>query len=827
MLEAEKHELQEKLAEEKGQSETVTNQANKSPEAAANKSGNPSGETNPELKSEADQGTDTELANPTKTKETPDTLPEAVVAETPEPEAKTQETSEVMPEAFTAETPESTSQEDTEQTHQAEPEGVVAETPEPETKTRETSASVPVTAVSETAESTSKPETEETPEPETEVVATKTEEKSLSSDTGKSSEKIAGSDQTNEVSEFEDSDDSEDSEEDIDKTIAEDAEDSENQRRHQIPFLDYHSLSMENLVGELQRLMRSEKVQSIRRHVETIRKEFDLKFQEFLEEKKEEFISRGGEASDFSYNSVTKRQFNELYSEYRDQRSQYYKNLEKQLKQNLEERLSIIEQLKALVNVEEDMNSTYKTFKELQEQWKKAGSVPRTHYNDVWRTYQHHLEIFYDFLSLNRELRDLDFKHNLGEKEKLSQRAEALLEEPDINKAFRELQILHKIWKEDIGPVGKEHREAIWERFSEATRKMHERRQGYFQELDKRYQGNLEEKQKIIARIEEVSSIVAKNHKGIQKQIREIETLRDQFFKAGKVPQKDNETTWSSFKAAVRKFNQSKNSFYKNLKKEQQVNLDQKKSLLERAIALKDSEDWDTATPEMKKIQREWKEIGHVPRKYSDAIWKEFKTACNHYFDRLHSTRNSAFDQEKKNLELKLTVLDEVRNFTLTGEREQDLKTIQAFIKKWKDIGHVPRNKKHITSKFNKILDALFRKLNVGSQEAEILKYGDRIADLAKEEDSYAIEQERQFIRKKIEEVKGEIRQLENNLNFFSEPSEENPLVKEVLVNLEKKKKGLENWKAKLKKLNILRNNLNSEAGSSEASEVAEDNAAS
>ena len=715
------------------------------------------------------------------------------------------------------------------------------ETPEPVPEATEVGNSGAITEAGETPEpapeatavmnSGAITETGETPEPAPKAVAkgesdtdsTGTTEKSSVPDAVKNSEKTRGSEGTSEASEGNDSEDGEDSEEDIDKTIAEDAEDSENERRHQIPFLDYHSLSMENLVGELQRLMRSEKVQSIRRHVDTIRREFDLKFQEFIEEKKEEFTSRGGAASDFSYNSVTKRQFNELYSEYRDQRSQYYKNLEKQLKHNLEERLAIIEQLKALVSVEEDMNSTYKAFKELQERWKKAGPVPRTQYSDVWRTYQHHLEIFYDFLSLNRELRDLDFKHNLEEKEKLSLRAEALLEEEDINKAFRELQILHKIWKEDIGPVGKDHREAVWERFSEATRKMHERRQGYFQELDKRYQGNLEEKQKIIARIEEVSSTVAKNHKGIQKQIREIETLRDQFFKAGKVPQKDNDSTWSAFKASVRKFNRSKNAFYKNLKKEQQVNLDQKKSLLQRAIALKDSEDTDAATPEMKKIQKEWKEIGHVPRKYSDAIWKEFKTACNHYFDRLHSNRNSAFDQEKKNLDLKMAVLEEVGGFQLTGKRDQDLKKLQEFIRKWNDIGHVPRNKMHITSKFHKILDALFRKLNVGAEEVEILKYGDRIADLAKEEDSYAIEKERQFIRKKIEEVKGEIRQLENNLNFFSEPSEENPLVKEVLVNLEKKKKGLENWKAKMKKLNIMRNSLNSEAESAENSEAEAD----
>ncbi|MEJ2585034.1 MAG: DUF349 domain-containing protein [Robiginitalea sp.] len=608
----------------------------------------------------------------------------------------------------------------------------------------------------------------------------------------------------------------EDAEEDIDASNAEDAEDSDNERRHHIPFLDYHSLSMENLVGELQRLLRTEKVQAIKRHVDSIKREFDQKFRDFLEEKKDEFISRGGEASDFRYNSVTKRQFNELYSEYREKRNQYYKNLERNLHENLERRQEIIEELKGLVNMEEDMTTTYKNFKELQERWKQAGPVPRAHYNDVWRTYQHHVEIFYDFLSLNRELRDLDFKYNLEEKEKLCQRAEALLEEEDVNKAFRELQVLHKIWKEEIGPVSKEQREPIWERFSEATKKMHQRRQEYFQKQDERYQVNLEAKLKIIAQIEALGENVANRHRAIQKQIREVESLREQFFQAGKVPRKDNESTWAAFKKAVRTFNRNKNAFYKNLKKEQQENLDKKKALLGRALELKDSEEWDTATPEMKRIQREWKEVGHVPRKYSDKIWKQFKAACNHYFDRLHARKNSAYAEEKKNLDLKSGVLEELRAFQLGGDRDADLKKIQEFIARWKAVGHVPRNKKHITSKFYKIVDALFRKLDIGKQEAEILKYGDKIARLEDSDDERAVEQERQFVRRKMDEIKGEIRQLENNLNFFSDPSEDNPLVREVVENLKGKKEALESWKAKLKELNILRNHLTHESGEAE-----------
>jgi hypothetical protein len=602
-----------------------------------------------------------------------------------------------------------------------------------------------------------------------------------------------------------------DPEEDIDASNAEDAEDTENERRHHIPFLDYHSLSLENLVGELQRLLRTEKVQAIKRHVESIKQEFDQKFRDFIEEKKDEFISRGGDASDFRYNSVTKRQFNELYGEYREKRNQYYKSLEQTLKENLETRQEIIEELKGLVNMEEDMTTTYKNFKELQERWKQTGPVPRTHYNDVWRTYHHHVEIFYDFLSLNRELRDLDFKYNLEEKEKLCQRAEALLEEEDIGKAFRELQVLHKIWKEEVGPVSKEQREPIWERFSEATKQMHQRRQEYFQKQDERYEANLEEKQKIIAQIGAIGENVANRHRAIQKQIREIEGLREAFFKAGKVPRKENEATWAAFKKAVRAFNKNKNTFYKNLKKEQQENLEKKKALLERALELQDSEDWDISTSEMKRIQQEWKEVGHVPRKYSDKIWKQFKLACNHYFDRLHARKNNAYAAEKENLDLKSAILEELRTFELSGKREADMKKIREFITRWKGVGHVPRNKKHISSKFYKILDALLRKLDIGKQEAEILKYGDKIARLEDADDERAVEQERQFVRRKIDEIKGEIRQLENNLNFFSDPSEDNPLVREVLNNLEGKKETLDSWKGKLKKLNILKHHLNQE----------------
>ncbi|WP_291868450.1 DUF349 domain-containing protein [Maribacter sp.] len=595
----------------------------------------------------------------------------------------------------------------------------------------------------------------------------------------------------------------------IDESNAEDAEDTHNEKRHEIPILDYHSMSMENLAGELQRLVRNEKVQAIKKHVDGIKLEFDLKFQEFIEHKKEDFIAGGGNEIDFRYNSVTKRQFNEVYTDYREKKNTYYKGLEKNLKENLTIRLNIIENLKGLVNVEEDINTTYKNFKNIQEQWRNAGPIPRTNYNDVWRTYQHHIEIFYDFLNINRELRDLDFKHNLEEKQKIVVKAEELGVEPDLNKAFRELQTLHKIWKEDIGPVGKDHREEIWERFSAATKVLHNRRQEYYAEQDKVYEINLEKKNEIISEITVLSNNVSHNHKQLQQQIKTLESLRESFFKAGKVPQKENEKTWAAFKEAVRSFNRNKNNFYKNLKKEQQVNLDKKRELLALAISLKESEDWDSTTAQMKRIQSDWKKIGHVPRKYSDKIWNEFKTACNHYFDRVHAVKNKSNEEEEANYELKTAFLDKLKDFNLSGERNADLTAIKAFVAEWKDLGRVPFNKKHINQKFNKILDALFNKLDVSRQESELLKYGNKIQQLANSEDNErAIYNERSFIRKKIGESKNEIRQLENNLQFFSNASEDNPLVKEVINNVQKHKDALVTWTEKLKRLNILENNL-------------------
>ncbi|HEU4497561.1 MAG TPA: DUF349 domain-containing protein, partial [Flavobacterium sp.] len=419
--------------------------------------------------------------------------------------------------------------------------------------------------------------------------------------------------------------------------------------------------------------------------------------------------------------------------------------------------------------------------------------------------YHFHIENFYDYLHLDREARDLDFKHNLDLKLKIIARVEELAEEADVNKAFRELQDLHKIWKEDIGPVSREHREEIWERFSALTKKIHDKRELLFEKQRGAEAENLERKKEIIAQIQAIANEKVAAHSSWQGQIEKVEALRNDFFAVGKVPAEANEETWSAFKNAVRDFNSLKNSFYKDIKKDQQDNLNKKLALVERARALKDSEDFAATTPIMKQIQEEWKQVGHVPRKYSDTIWKDFKEACNHYFDKLHSKRNEAEAEEMEAFEKKKSYLEALRDFTLSGDHKTDLEAIKAHIENWKGFGKVPQARRHIEGKFNKILDALFDKLSLSKKDSEMARFNSRIDQLSDSDDTRKLENEKIFLIRKIEEVQQEILQLENNIQFFTNAKKDNPMVLEVKKNIERHKESLEMWKEKLKQIRKLK----------------------
>ena len=574
------------------------------------------------------------------------------------------------------------------------------------------------------------------------------------------------------------------------------------EKKLEIPVINVAKLTLDELVDNIQKLLDQFPIKDIKNQIEVLKSDFLKKFKTLIAEKKVEFIKNGGNEIDFHFALPIKNRFNDLIFEYKKNRQQYYKDLEKEQKENLEKRLQLIEELKDLIDNAE-ASTMYKNFKVLQDKWRTIGQIPHSKYNDVWRTYHHHVERFYDLLHLNNDFRDLDFKHNLEEKTRLAEKAEALAQEDDVNHAFKELQILHRLWKEDIGPVARDMREEIWSRFSEATKKIHHKRHEFQDKLDEKLNDNIELKLAVIEKIKAINVDNITSHKLWQDSIKNLELLRDKFFAAGRVPKSKNEEIWQLFKDATRNFNKSKNSFYKNIKKDQSENLGKKILLVEQAESLKESDDWNMSTEVYKKIQSEWKKIGHVPRKDSDKIWKRFKDACNHYFDRLHEKQDGTskdqveiFNKKKDFIEQFKEQIDQEDNLTL------DL--VNAYIKDWRELGRVPVKMRHIDTKFNKTLDVAYKKLNIDKKEAAFLKFKNIIDSYVEQNDVRKIDSEQLFVRRKVDEITKEIKQLENNISFISNASADNPIVKNVFKNIENYKSDLEIWKKKITYMNKL-----------------------
>ena len=563
--------------------------------------------------------------------------------------------------------------------------------------------------------------------------------------------------------------------------------------------VNYEDLSLEDLIKEFESLLTSENISNVRNPINQVKNNFNAKFSALILEKKEAFLAEGGNTIDFQYTSPLKKQFNELSKTFRERHQSFQKNKTQELNQNLEIRLQIIEEIKGLINVEGDINSAYNTFKNLQERWRNTGRIPSSENNNTWNNYRHHVEIFYGFLHLNRDLRDLDFKHNLEQKQKIIVSTEALANETDLNRAFRELQALHKIWKEELGPVAKEYKDELWDRFSAATKVINDKRQDYYNQLEEKFEENLKIKNEIIAQINNISEKTLNSHKDWQGNIKEIETLRDAFFKTGKVPSKVNEKTWSAFKEAVRTFNKNKNNYYKSLKKDQSENYKQKIELVEIAEQNKESEDLETTLALMKSIQSKWKTIGHIPRKDSDKLWKRFRGACNTFFDRYHEQKNNGSEEEVANFEQKNTLLEALKAFELGDDKDKNLEALNEFSSQWKKLGYVVQSKRFIDGKFFKTLDGFYSKLGLDKEAMDDLKYTLKLETLSQDERLF--NNEVTFIRKKMDEIKSEINQLENNLQFFSNVKDDNPLVKEVHKNIDKHKAALKTWDVKYSKI--------------------------
>ena len=560
---------------------------------------------------------------------------------------------------------------------------------------------------------------------------------------------------------------------------------------------DYQNLSLEELVSTLVKLVKSEAIQNIKNQADAIKALFYQQYNAIVSEKRSAHIEEHGSDLDFEYDNPVQREFKTIWSDYATKRKAYFEAIEKQQTKNLAERLALIEAIKTMADTEGAVN--YQEFKELQDKWRAIGQIPKEKYQEVWGNYHHHVERFYDLLHLNNDLRALDFKHNLEAKQKIVAKAKDLAAHEDINYAFNELQVLHKLWKEETGPVAKEYREEIWQEFSKYTKEVHVKRDAYFNDLRAKEEVNYQEKLKAIEAIKAFDFSNNQSHTDWKKSMEAFEQLKEAFMEIGRIPKNKTNEVWSLFKEATVPFNNAKNDFYREAKREQNENLAKKKALLETAIALKDSNDFETATETYKKIQAEWKRVGFVPRKLADQLWKEFRGACNYYFDRLNTIKTEGTPEENENLAKKEAALKEV-----TSKEFADFNAVKSEISEWKALGNVPSKKTKIESEFAEILTTKVKGLGLDKDQELLALYQLKIMSLAAK-DSRKLNDEINTVRKQIDTLTKEIKQLENNLGFVSGgKGKANPLFDMVHKSIESNQQDLDLAKQKLKVLKTI-----------------------
>ena len=554
---------------------------------------------------------------------------------------------------------------------------------------------------------------------------------------------------------------------------------------------NYDDLNLEQLLKALDKKVSSGKIHHHKRDVEALSKQIEPKLSQIFENKKEDFINAGGELKDFDAKIPEKTIYNELIRRYKSERARYYQELEKSFQNNLVIRKNLIEELKGLIGIDQPISETYKQFKNLQSRWRESGHVPRAEANNIWKTYHHHVGIFYDFLHLNREFRELDFKYNYEEKLKIIEQAEALSKMDNIQKAFRDLQELHKRWKDELGPIAKEHGETLWERFSEATKVIHEKRQFFQKNQTEVYRANYEKKKTIITQMQQLAEVEIKTHNEMQKMIRDMESLRTSFFECGHVSRSDNAEIWAMFKDVMRLFSKKRNTFYKSLKKEYSENFKQRMELVKQVEAFLQTEDFAATTPKVIALQRKWKEMGSVSRKQNDKAWKLFRKACNDYFALLDERKNKLSEVEQQAFEEKDELLKK-----LQSKEGLDRTSIDHLIEEWTKIGSVGRKTNQINSEFVAAIENSLKQLGEDKESIASFKYELKIKLMG--DRTELIQKERSQIKQRLDKAKQEYIQLETNMEFFAKSSSENPVVNKVMKDLEKQKKIIDGLQQKL-----------------------------
>lgn len=514
-----------------------------------------------------------------------------------------------------------------------------------------------------------------------------------------------------------------------------------------------------------------------------------------------EHIEAGGSAESFVMpTNDYENQFKEIMSSIKEKRNEMQAEEDKDKENNLKKKLEIIEKMKALSESPEDSNKLYNEFKKLQQEWNEIKSIPQARANEVWKSYQIYAEKFYDIIKLNNEFREYDFKKNLEIKLHLCEAAEKLAEEQDVISAFHQLQKLHQEFR-DTGPVSKDLREEVWTRFKAASTVVNRRHQQHFEELKEKEQRNLDEKTVICEIVESISYQNIKTFQDWDTKTQEVLALQAKWKTIGYAPQKMNIKIFERFRTACDNFFSKKGEFFKNLKDNMSTNLEKKKELCEKAEALKDSTEWKETAEILADLQKQWKSIGPVSKKYSDAIWKRFISACDYFFEQKNMNSSSKYSVEHKNLDLKKEIIEKLNAINSKESTEDgDKESVKNLMKEWNEIGHVPfKDKDKVYTQYHDVVEKLFKKLNISSTKNKLSNF--RSSIYSKEPNLY---REREKLVRQYENMKNDLATYENNLGFLTSSSKKgSSLLTEMNNKVEKLRADLD---LILEKINIIDN---------------------
>ncbi|MCD8267117.1 MAG: DUF349 domain-containing protein [Parabacteroides sp.] len=549
-------------------------------------------------------------------------------------------------------------------------------------------------------------------------------------------------------------------------------------------------LSKEEILEKLTELVNAA-TEATRNEVESLKQAFYKIHRAEVEESKKTFLENGGEEKDFvAPEDEAENKLKELLAVYKEKRAAILAEEERVKAANYALKLQLIDQLKALTESQDDFNKLYNDFKDIQQRWKEVKAVPQEHVNELWKNYQIYSERFYDIIKINNQFRDYDFKKNLEMKTTLCETVEKLETEPDVVSAFHQLQKLHQQWRE-IGPVAKELREELWARFKAASTIINKRHQEHFETLKSKEQENLVAKTTICEEIESIDFDALKTFKDWEEKNKEVIALQDKWKTIGFAPKKSNVKIFERFRTACDVYFNKKSAFYKTIKEDMEKNLELKKALCEKAEALKDSTEWKSTTEKMIALQKEWKTIGSVARKHSDAVWKRFISACDYFFEQKNKNVSSQKSVEQTNLAAKKALIEKIKNLDETLAADDALAELKAMMAEWNTIGHVPfKEKDKIYKEYHEAVDSQFDRLKVDQNDRKMQSFRSNLNDMASgERGKGKLYGEREKLMRMYDRMKNELQTYENNIGFLSISSKGGGgLVKEMERKIEKLK---------------------------------------